>query len=663
MSIVPDESPVAFRFDAALGRLSAREAQTGLAVRVVGCVSALRSDEVEWIILCFSREAYCDEPPRLSGLSSMLYRKARVFGPCRRIVKIDGSALPWFVCEWGFVIPLSLRAFEVSLGSVKTKVSWRERNRMLNEHYALIKHAAVDERYGSWLAAHRTSWKDEAPVIDGPLISIISPLYKTPPEYLTEMINSVVAQTYACWELILVNASPDDEDMQTVLAKYDDPRIVVVDHPENDGITGNTNCGISASHGSYIAFLDHDDTIEPVALQSYVKAIVDSDSEIDLLYCDEDSLDGSGCNVSPLYKPERNLDLLYSNDYVIHWLMVSRRAIEKTLRSEREVDGAQDYDLTLKVMEVSSHVVRIPRILYHWRRHEGSTNVNPESKPYAQHAGRIALERHFERRKIPATVSLEDVPSTYKARFGLSACPPSVTCLVRGSITPSMGDAVDRYRAMGAACDVSVLPEVSASSVNEALRMSAGELVVVVSLDDSLVAPNILIELAGYFQRSEIACVSPRVNRLDGLIDFAGMSIAPNGYLVRMGRFLREIDGGFVGRFQRPWDMSVANSEMFIARTDCLFEVDGFDEEYDSFSYAVADVCLRMRSLGFLTVYTPFAPVRLGSNRTMLELYDAAECAQDRARLIERFGESFATCDPDQNPLLDPWSPYFKLRA
>ena len=236
--------------------------------------------------------------------------------------------------------------------------------------------------------------------------------------------------------------------MASVLASHPDARIVVVDHPKNDGIAGNTNVGMAPSHGDYVAFLDHDDFLEPHALAAIVRAVAD-DPSVDLLYCDEDTFDGE-CFKIPLFKPPLNWDFLYSNNYVIHLLTVEPTGIggNRSVRVPRSRRGPQDYDLTLKVLEQGRKAVRLPYVLYHWRQHAASTNANADAKPWAQEAGRRAIVDHLERRGIPALVYRAETDSTYRVELCV-AQKRSVTDLCRAGRACSLRASRGGYRVWG----------------------------------------------------------------------------------------------------------------------------------------------------------------------------------------------------------------------
>lgn len=593
----------------------------------------------------------------------MLRVESAVFGPVVRSFTPFDDGCTWHVKEFEVVLPLSLRAFTIKCGKASSRLTWRTRNRLLDAHYDEIAHAATDVSYHEWFMAHRPSMLGSG-LEEGPLMSIVVPVYRTPPPFLAAMMDSVLGQSYQKWELIIVNASPDDEGVSMVLSAYCDDRIVVVDHPENDGISGNTNVGIAAARGSFVSFLDHDDVIEPDALAAMVGAVVGAEEHVDLLYCDEDSIDGEGRHCLPLFKPPLNPDLLYSNNYVIHWLTVSREILDAVERSGREVDGAQDYDLTLKVLESSRRVMRIPRVLYHWRMHAGSTNANPASKPYAQVAGAKAIEEHFARCGLQGVVSLEEVPCTYKSIFKVvPRQDSSIICLVWGG---EPLDALRRAAALygdktGSTCSVVHLGGDEPDQVERALASANAPLVFFCPSSLGEATAESLAVMAGYFQRSDVAAVSPKIIRKDGLVDYGGACVCPDGDVMYLNRFLPAEDHGYVGRVQRPYDAFVLNPACFMVRKGLLEEYLRRDmlEGGSQWGIGLFAECFKKN---LRCVYTPFASLRDTKHKTLLD-YGAAEFGlKDRLLLKRRYGELFSGGDPSHNPNFDPYSPYYRLR-
>ncbi len=233
--------------------------------------------------------------------------------------------------------------------------------------------------------------------------SIVVPTYCTGEEHLRAMIDSVRAQVYENWELILADATPDDS-VAAIVTTYEDDRIRYVRLRENGGISQNTNQGIADATGEYIGLLDHDDVLTPDALCEMLFAIVrgqEQGAAPKLLYSDEDKCNGNQSSYfEPHYKEDFNLDMLLSNNYICHFCVMEAQLMKK-LCFRSEYDGAQDYDLVLRAVEEllpnPNQIVHIDKILYHWRCHENSTAQNPQSKQYAYEAGLRAVQDFADR--------------------------------------------------------------------------------------------------------------------------------------------------------------------------------------------------------------------------------------------------------------------------
>ncbi|MDR0948505.1 MAG: glycosyltransferase [Lachnospiraceae bacterium] len=285
------------------------------------------------------------------------------------------------------------------------------------------------------LAQRKKTWSNP------PFFSIVVPMYRTPERFCREMVESVLSQTYPHFELLLIDASEtestqdDSSQGKSPAAQYadTDARIRYLKLPRNLGISGNTNVGIQKAKGEYIGLLDHDDVLTPDALYEMATAIDNAyrhGTQALLLYSDEDKClwkarkesfghveDSQNAYryIEPHQKTDFNLDLLLSNNYICHFLMIEADLIKRNpLR--KEFDGAQDFELILScVSEIlgeslelrqESAIIHIPRILYHWRAHEESTAQDPMSKYYAYEAGQRSLRNFIQTRGFFATVEM-----------------------------------------------------------------------------------------------------------------------------------------------------------------------------------------------------------------------------------------------------------------
>ncbi len=253
--------------------------------------------------------------------------------------------------------------------------------------------------------------------------SILVPVYETKEKYLRELIDSVLAQVYPNFELILADASRS-KGPEGVIKAYEDTRIKYVKISENKGISENTNVAIEAAIGDYCGLLDHDDLLTPDALYEMAVGItkaLDAGVTPKMLYSDEDKCnEDATAFFEPHYKEKLNLDLILSNNYICHFAVIKTDLI-KQLKFRKEYDGSQDYDLFLRVIlnSENNEIIHINRLLYHWRCHEESTSSNPESKEYAYSAGKKAIEDFVKNRfNIDAVVSKNQHKGYYNVDWG-----------------------------------------------------------------------------------------------------------------------------------------------------------------------------------------------------------------------------------------------------
>lgn len=257
---------------------------------------------------------------------------------------------------------------------------------------------------------------DTSATRSNPLISIVTPVYNTPIRVLKECINSVKHQTYTNWQLCLVDDNSPNEECRTVIEKYarKDPRISFAFRQTNGGIVAASNDAVSLAKGEYIGLLDHDDVLEPDALELVIEAFR-NDPQIDYVYTDEDLLDENGKLYGPFRKPDWSPERFRNQMYVCHFSVIRKSIIDHIGGFRNGFDGSQDYDLILRVSECARKIHHIPVILYHWRVSNESVASNPYAKPYAYDAGEKALQDHLDRLQIRGVVERRhDLPGNYK---------------------------------------------------------------------------------------------------------------------------------------------------------------------------------------------------------------------------------------------------------
>ena len=362
----------------------------------------------------------------------------------------------------------------MNLASLKKTIYYLRRNGMKNTFYAVIEgleqQKAKAYHYVAPNESTLTAQRNHDFTIK-PLFSIVVPLYRTPKDYLIEMIDSVLGQTYSRMELILADATEDDSVERIVRERYATElsapgqqqsgtgRIKYCRLEQNGGISENSNQALRLVTGEYVGLLDHDDVLTPDALFEMAVQIERMSREgltPMLLYSDEDKCNQDrSAYYEPHFKTDFNFDLLLSNNYICHFLVMKRELLQ-SLGFRKEYDGAQDFDLVLRAVEQipeEVQIVHIPKVLYHWRCHTGSTAQNPRSKQYAYEAGKRAVQDMARRRGWKA----EAVHLKHLGFYGLNYEPDLLT--VRKDVGAVGGKLMHRGRIAGGAytCDGEVL--------------------------------------------------------------------------------------------------------------------------------------------------------------------------------------------------------------
>ncbi len=629
--------------------LSKEEKLRGNALRLVRCLRSAEGNfsdgphSYHWILLHFHKneERIAPKPTCIAFRGNKRYLPSGI----RRIEPIKLAAHhttidldSWTVDEYSILSSIDERRLIALCGRERLVIGRCAQELAIEEYGQTIANASVDPNYKDWLETRRANLQAMPIPAKGPLMSIVTPAYRTPPEFLKKMLESILTQTYRNWELIVVNASPDNDAMRAIFEEYADPRIKIVNTRENLGITGNTNLGIGYCTGEYISFFDHDDTVEPYALAQMVSRINSAPDKPGLLYCDEDNIDENDEPSLPLFKPDYNEDFLLSNNYVIHWLTVRRDLLQSVDLSGKDVEGAQDYDMTFKIAELGAPVVHIPEILYHWRIHSGSTAGNPAQKSYAQDAGARVINHHLVRTGSAGKAEKGRAYFTYKTSFETPTPLPPLKLICDGGLAKKTEETLNLYAEM----------------VGNGTEQDGLEIGLVITKSHELGIDD-LLSLVQYAARPGMFSASPRVLRLDGLFDYASSIVAPDGTVTRLLRHLPAEDGGYVGRSERPMDNVVGNPECCLIRMDVAYEL-GFSIDLPS-EQQLLDAFVLAWSKGKNNVYLPYATAHLIEPRSLL---NAPNCPRLSDSVVtDILGSCFS--DPSFNPSLNPYDGYYKL--
>lgn len=494
-----------------------------------------------------------------------------------------------------------------------------------------------------------------------PLISIAVPAYQTPVEFLKQMIESLISQTYPEWELCIANASPDNEEMQRVLADYSakDSRVRFCNLKENLGIAENTNRAFSMAKGEFMGLLDHDDLLAPNALYEIVQALQDH-PQADALYTDEDKVTTEmDEHFQPHLKPDFNLDLLRSNNYICHLFVVRRSIVEKAGGFRKEFDGAQDYDFIFRCTENAREVLHVPEILYHWRTHKASTADNPASKMYAFEAGKRAIEANLERTGTKGVVSHTQDLGFYRVKYPVQGKPlvsviiPNKdeketlqTCMEMLNNNTSYQnfeiiiiennsttDEIFRYyKELSKDPRIHLLrwgKEFNYSAINNfGVAHAKGEYLLFLNNDIKSINPDWMEELLGVCQRPEVGGVGAKLIYPDNTIQHAGCVVGMGGIAGHMFVDMPADRTGYLHKASLLQDMSAVTAACLMMKKEVFEEAGGFTEEL-AVAFNDVDLCLKVRKNNHLIVYDPYAKLYHMESKT--------RGAEDSKEKVRRF--------------------------
>lgn len=251
-----------------------------------------------------------------------------------------------------------------------------------------------------------------------PLISIVMPVYNVEGQWLEKAIQSVLNQVYPYWELCIADDASPLPHIRPILEKYQeqDQRVHVVYLEKNLGISGASNEALKLVSGEWVAFLDHDDEISPDALFE-VARVIQRDPGTGIIYSDEDKLSMGGMRLRPVLKSDWNPGLFLTHNYLCHLVVCRTDLVRQVGGCRRGFEGSQDYDLLLRITELTSRVVHIPRVLYHWRMIPGSAAAIVDAKSTSFERARQALKEALERRGLKGTINDGQTPGTFKVNI------------------------------------------------------------------------------------------------------------------------------------------------------------------------------------------------------------------------------------------------------
>lgn len=533
------------------------------------------------------------------------------------------------------------------------------------------------------------------PLIDsnrGAYISIVTPVYRPNLEHFQAMVESVIAQRYKHWQLVLVNDYSQDKQLDALLEEYvQHEQITVIQRTSNGHISAASNDGLAAAKGDYIALLDHDDLLHRDALNAVALTLL-TNPEVNILYSDEDKIDEAGNFEQAHYKPKWNPDLLYSHNYVCHLGVYSKSLLDNIGGFRLGVEGSQDYDLLLRAVKACEEqgIIHIPYVLYHWRIAKGSTALAGSEKSYTDDAGQKALEHHFEG-QVGVTVEAGLLSNTYKVNWpvpveleqqplvsiiiptknGLELvkqCIDSLYALTSYQkfevlLVDNQSDdveAINYFQRLASDKKVRILtynePFNYSAINNYAVTQAKGDIVVLMNNDIEILSEYWLTEMVSHCLRTDIGCVGAKLyyptqntasfNKKSkaGTIQHAGVITGIGGVAGHAHKYFPAFHPGYFKRLKITQNFSAVTAACLAVRKSVFEEVNGLNEQDLTIAFNDVDFCLKVQQAGYRNLWTPYVE--------MIHHESVSRGAEDNPEKVARFNKEVDYMKDTWGPLL-----------
>jgi len=473
-----------------------------------------------------------------------------------------------------------------------------------------------------------------------PKFSIILPVYKIKTGYLKKAIESVINQVYEKWELCIVDDFSGDLKIKKILEGYEssDSRIKVKFLNKNLGISAASNKALEMCNGEYVVFLDHDDMLDKYALYEVVRTL--QKQKYDLIYSDEAIVDKRGNIKAFHFKSDWNLNLFLSHNYITHLVVIKRNIIKKIGGFRKGFDGAQDYDLLLRVISATNRIYHIPKILYFWRSIATSTSKNPYAKKGTLIAGKKALESYLKNKKVKAKV-IPNIypPHTFRIKYVITKKElVSIIIPFRDNIT-LLKDLINSIIANTSyrnyelilisnnSCKEETFDYLATLKKNRNIKyfeynipfnfsqinnyavrkFASGNYILFMNNDMKVINNDWLESMVEHIQRREVGAVGAKLYYGDDTIQHAGIILGIGGYAGHSHKGSRKCSSGYWGRLKLVQNVSAVTGACLLTKRNVFNNVNGFDEINLKIAGNDVDYCLKVREKGYDIIWTPYA--------------------------------------------------------
>lgn len=606
-----------------------------------------------------------------------------------------------YTLESGTETPIQLK-----LSKVKKGLNYLRRNGIKStiQRYQLEKRVGGDE-YRAWIMQNETEDPSvfESQVndlVNKPLISILMPVYNVDVRWLSEAIESLFKQVYPHWELCICDDASTSTELKEFLAKIaeKDKRIKIIYRKENGHISKASNDALALATGEYIALMDNDDVLSPLALLRVAEAI-NQNGDLKLIYSDEDKIDENGKRFAPAFKPDWAPDLLLGTNYISHLSVYDRQLLSELSGFKAGYEGAQDYDLVLRFTEIidENQIFHIPEVLYHWRALSGSTAKGQNEKKYANDAGLKALQDAFARRKLNGEVTNGIAPGFYDIRYDvldekkvsiiiptknnsdvLKACVDSIIekttypnyeiiIADNGSDEEAIEKLYQSYqKKIGQRFNVQrINTPFNFSRINNiAAKSASGDFLLFLNNDTEVINPDWMTIMVSYAQFQRVGCVGAKLYYPDDTIQHAGIVMGLGGIAGHGHHYFPKGDLGYFGRLYLDNDYMAVTAACVMVKKEDFEAVGGFDEEF-VVAFNDVDLCLKVYDLGRTNIWAHQATLYHYESKTR-GYENTAEKIQrfeGEKTLLQKKWPNYIAHDPFYNPNLTRGTGNFTVRV
>lgn len=528
-----------------------------------------------------------------------------------------------------------------------------------------------------------------------PLISIVIPVFNGSGRWLESAILSIENQWYKHWELCIADDGSHKLETLDYLKSIKSPNIKIIYLPKNEGIAAASNQALTQASGEYVALMDQDDELTVDALYEVVNEI--NQTTPDFIYTDEDKINAGGTYSEPHFKPDFSPELFLSQNYLSHLGVVKKSILDEIHGFNSSMNGAQDYDLYLRILEQTIRIAHIPRVLYHWRRTPDSSSSNFHNKSYAQTAGKLALTAAIKRRNLDASVVNGKYPGTYRVRYAIKNT-PLVSIIIPFRDEPELlkkciHSILEKttYQNFEIICVNNNSSEAATFPVLEKLEsldrrisffeynvpfnysqinnyavenFSSGDIILLLNNDIEIISPGWIESMLEFAQRKDVGVVGAKLFYPDNHIQHAGIIIGVGGVAGHSHKYFDKVHHGYFSRPHLLQNLSAVTGACFMVKRSIYTEVGGLDEVNLKIAFNDVDFCLRIREKHYLNVYTPFAEAyhhESYSRGHEITTQQQARFQEEVEYMLQRHTGILESGDPYYNPQLSLENESFEI--